>query len=60
MLSTAPFFALLVLLAILTVGMAITAFPGSHPQMKPTQVAQRQVGVAPKGWFQEAEKEFHR
>ena len=59
-LSTVPFLALMALLAVLTVGIVIAAFPGSQPLAKPPEVAPRQIGVAPKGWFQEAQKEFHR
>jgi hypothetical protein len=59
-LSTVPFFALMALLAVLTIGIVIAAFPGSQPIAKAPEVAARQIGVAPKGWFQEAQKEFHR
>lgn len=58
-LSTAPFFALLGLLAILAVAIIFTAFPGSQPQVKPPDPAPKQQGVAQKGWLQEAEKDFH-
>ena len=57
MLSTAPFLALIAALAMLGVAIMITAWPGSHPQA--THPPQRhEQGFAPKGWFQEAEKEF--
>ena len=57
LLSTVPFLALIAALAILGVAIMITAWPGSHPQAThPPE--QRELGVAPKGWFQEAEKEF--
>jgi hypothetical protein len=59
-LSTVPFLALMALLAVLTVGIVIAAFPGAQPPSTPQQVAQKEMGVAPKGWFQEAQKEFHR
>lgn len=59
-LSTLPFLALIVLLGILAIGIMIAAFPGSQPQPKPAQESQKVPGVAAKGWFQEAEKEFHR
>ena len=58
-LSTVPFLALMALLAVLTVGIVIAAFPGSQPIARPPQVAERQVGVAPKGWFQKAQRDFH-
>ena len=59
LLSTVPFVALLGLLGVLAVAIMIVAFPGTQPQPKPPQVAQREQGVAPKGWFQEAQRDFH-
>lgn len=58
-LSTLPFLALLGALALLAVGIMIVAFPGTQPQLKHEQVAAREQGVANRGWFQEAQKEFH-
>ena len=58
-LSTLPFVALLAALAILSVLIMLAAWPGSRPQPKPRQLAEREQGVAPKGWLQEAEKQFH-
>jgi len=60
MLSTLPFLALLALLGVLAVAIMVAAFPGNQPQHKSPQVADREQGVAAKGWFQEAQKEFHR
>jgi hypothetical protein len=59
-LSTLPFLALFVGLAILAVGIAVTAWPGSQPERKPAAAAQHEPGVAPKGWFQEAQREMRR
>ena len=59
LLSTLPFLVLLGLLAVVTIGVFVLAIPGTQPQPKPKQVAAKQQGVAEKGWFQEAEKEFH-
>ena len=59
LLSTVPFLALLALLGVLAVGIMIAAFPGFQPQVKTPQVAAREQGVAAKGWFQEAQKQFH-
>jgi hypothetical protein len=59
-LSTLPFLALLVLMAVLAVGIMITAIPGGQPAPKAATVAQKQQGIAAKGWFQEAQKDFHR
>lgn len=58
-LSTLPFLALLALLGVLAIGIMIVAFPGTQPQPKPPEPAQKVPGVAAKGWFQEAEKDFH-
>ena len=58
LLSTVPFLALLTALAVLAVAIMIAAWPGSQPRPQPRPV-QREEGVAAKGWFQEAQKEFH-
>jgi hypothetical protein len=55
-----PFLALTIALLILTVAIAVTAWPGAQPEPKPEQVASTERGVAPRGWFQEAEKEMRR
>jgi len=60
LLSTLPFIALMVLLAVLVIAIAVIAFPGSQPTPKPKQVAAREQGVAQRGWFQEAQKQFHK
>ncbi|HEY8592684.1 MAG TPA: hypothetical protein VIL42_07450 [Sphingomicrobium sp.] len=60
MMSTVPFLALIAFLGVLTIGIVIAAFPGSQPLPRPPQVAAKQVGVAAKGWLQEAEKDFHK
>lgn len=59
LLSTVPFLAVIVLLAVLAVAIMIVAFPGSQPPPKPPQPAPKEKGVAQRGWLQEAEKEFH-
>jgi hypothetical protein len=58
--KTLPFLALLGALALLAVGIMVVAFPGTQPQLKHERIAAREQGVAAKGWFQEAQKEFHR
>ncbi|HEY4070917.1 MAG TPA: hypothetical protein VGM04_05100 [Sphingomicrobium sp.] len=58
-LSTVPFIALIALIGFLGVAIMFAAFPGSQPQHRPPEPVQKVVGVAPKGWFQEAQKEFH-
>jgi hypothetical protein len=60
LLSTLPFLVLFALLAVLAVGIMIAAFPGNQPEQKPPQAAQREQGVASKGWFQEAQRDFHK
>jgi hypothetical protein len=57
LLSTLPFFALLLAMAVLTTAIMVIAWPGSQPQPRP-KLAQHEEGFAPKGWFQEAEKGF--
>lgn len=59
LLSTVPFLLLFGLLAILAVAIMIVAFPGNQPSPKTKTAAQREQGVAQKGWFQEAQKEMH-
>ena len=58
LLSTVPFLALLALLGVLSVAIMILAFPGNQPQPQAKQLAQREQGVAGKGWFQDAQKEM--
>ncbi|HEY7005458.1 MAG TPA: hypothetical protein VH392_03165 [Sphingomicrobium sp.] len=58
-LSTVPFIGLIALIGLLGVAIMFAAFPGSQPPHKPPQPVQKVAGVAPKGWFQEAQKEFH-
>jgi hypothetical protein len=60
LLSTVPFLALMVMLAVLAVSIAIAAFPGTQPQPRPKQVDAKERGVAERGWFQEAQKQFHK
>ena len=57
LLSTVPFLALLAALAVLAVAIMVAAWPGSQPPPHPRAVPHEQ-GVATKGWFQEAQKEF--
>lgn len=58
-LSTVPFLALIGLLAVLAVAIMIVAVPGTEPQPKARQAAAHEQGVAARGWFQEAQKQFH-
>ena len=59
LLSTLPFLALMAALAVLTVGIAIAAWPGNQPHPAAQPVVHEQ-GVAAKGWLQEAEREMRR
>jgi hypothetical protein len=57
--SMLPFVALMLMLGILVIATILIAFPGSQPKPKPKQLAAHEQGYAPKGWLQEAEKQFH-
>lgn len=58
MLSTVPFAALIGVFAVLVIVFAVAAWPGRvTPQAQPTP-EQKELGTAPKGWFDEAKKEF--
>ena len=59
LLSTVPFLALLSLLAVLAVAIMVIAFPGSQPQLREPTPPAKEQGVAQRGWFQKAEREFH-
>jgi hypothetical protein len=59
LLSTLPFLALFALLGVLAVAIMVAAFPWSQPRHYAAQAAQKEQGVAPRGWFQEAQREFH-
>ena len=58
LLSTIPFLALIGALAILAIGIMVAAWPGAQPQHA-QHPAQPEQGVAAKGWFQEAQRDFH-
>lgn len=60
LLSTIPFVAMMALLGVLAVAIMVAAFPATQPHQFAAQLVQREKGVAPKGWFQEAQREFHR
>jgi hypothetical protein len=60
MLSTLPFASLLAILGVLIVAFFIAAWPPSQPGAAalPEEPVARELGNAPRGWFQEAAKEF--
>jgi hypothetical protein len=60
LLSTIPFIALIAALAILGVAIMVIAWPGSQPRPAQQRIVKQEQGVAPKGWFQEAEKQFRK
>lgn len=57
MLSTVPFIAMILVLAMLMVLFAVAAWPGSQPQFR-ERPQPRELGTARRGWFEEAKKEF--
>lgn len=57
-LSTVPFAVVLAVLAVLAVAIMFLAFPGNQPKPRPKQPIVHEQGVAPRGWFQEAQKEM--
>jgi hypothetical protein len=57
--SMLPFVALMIMLAVLAVATIIIAFPGRQPRPKARQAEAHELGYAPKGWLEEAEKQFH-
>lgn len=59
-LSTLPFLVLFGALLLIAVGIMIAAWPGGRSPPAKQHVASRDIGRAEKGWFQEAEKQFHR
>ncbi|MEO7751285.1 MAG: hypothetical protein ABIS09_08190 [Sphingomicrobium sp.] len=60
MLSTVPFAALILALAMLSVAIMIAAWPGGYAAPSASQAAPTERGVAAKGWFQDAQKEMKR
>jgi len=59
-LSTLPFLVLFGALLLIAVGIMVAAWPGTSSQPEKRQMASRELGKAEKGWFQEAQKQFHR
>src|SRR3954452_10705636 len=59
-LSTVPFAAILAVLAVLAVSIMLVAFPGSQPAPRPKLAEVQEQGVAAPGWFEEAQKQFHK
>ena len=58
LLSTLPFLTLIGGLAVLSVAIAVTAWPVRQAPHGLSKPAPHELGTAAKGWFQEAQKEF--
>lgn len=57
MLSTFPFVALIAVFAVMTIAMMIVAWPGKE-QPVGQRTRAHEIGTAPKGWFQEAQRDM--
>lgn len=58
LLSTLPFAALILVLAIFVVAIAVAAWPPSQPRVAPPSATQQEPGTARPGWFDDAKKEM--
>jgi hypothetical protein len=58
LLSTVPFAVLIAVMAMLVVVFAVAAWPGRPVPQAVEKAQPRELGTAPKGWFDEAKKEF--
>ena len=58
-LSTLPFLLLMAALMVVTLAIFLLAWPGGRPQQPPPVEAKEQ-GVAPRGWLEDAEREFNK
>ena len=60
LLTTLPFVALLGAMILLTAAIVVIAWPPSQPPIAaPVPAKIPELGTAPKGWLQEAQKRFH-
>jgi hypothetical protein len=59
LLTTLPFAALLFGFMIMSISIALAAWPPSQPQAVAPVPATREPGFAPKGWLEEAKRDFH-
>lgn len=57
-LSTLPFVLLISALFVIGAAIMVMAWPGRHSTPQP-QVQGRELGVAKRGWMEDAKKEFH-
>jgi hypothetical protein len=58
-LSTLPFLLLMAALLVIMLAVFLVAWPGSRPERQP-QLEEREQGVAPRGWLEDAEREFNK
>lgn len=58
-LSTLPFVLLMASLFVMMLAVFLVAWPGSRPEKQP-QLEEREKGVAPRGWLEDAEREFNK
>lgn len=57
-LSTLPFLILMAALMVIMLAVFLVAWPGSRPEKQP-RIEEREQGVAPRGWLEDAEREFN-
>ena len=60
LLSTLPFLILFAGLAVMAIAIAVAAWPGQQRAEVKPQAESREVGTAPRGWFQDAQRRMHR
>jgi hypothetical protein len=60
LLTTLPFAALLVGFFIMSITIAFAAWPGSQQEIAAPIPRGHETGFVPKGWLQEAQRDFHR
>ena len=58
-LSTLPFLLLLAALFVFALAVFLVAWPGSRQPPQP-RLEEREQGVAPRGWLEDAEREFNK
>jgi hypothetical protein len=60
LLSTLPFLVLFAGLAVMAIAIAVAAWPGLQRAQVKQQTESRELGTAPRGWFQDAQRRMHR
>jgi hypothetical protein len=59
LLTTLPFAVLLLGFMIMSISIAFVAWPGSQAEIAAPVPRGHETGFAPKGWFQEAQRDFN-